>query len=49
LTPIREGAVAVAMAAEKRLAAAGKTMWIVPVALKYRFLEDHDPLPACAR
>ena len=46
LTPIREGAVAVAVAAEKRLAAAGKTMWIVPVALKYRFLEDHDPLPA---
>ena len=46
LTPIREGAVAVAVAAEKRLAAAGKKMWIVPVALKYRFLEGHDPLPA---
>ena len=46
LTPIREGAVAVAVAADKRLAAAGKKMWIVPVALKYRFLEDHDPLPA---
>ena len=32
--------------AEKRLAAAGKRMWIVPVALKYRFLESYDPLPA---
>ena len=24
----------------------GKTVWIVPVGLKYRFLEGHDPMPA---
>jgi len=46
LTPLREGAVAVAVTAAKRLAAAGKTAWIVPAALKYRFLEGHDPRPA---
>ena len=46
LTPIREGAVAVAAAAAKRLADAGKTVWIVPVALKYRFLDGADPLPS---
>lgn len=45
LTPIREGAVAIAAAAVKRLADAGKTIWIVPVALKYRFLDHADPLP----
>jgi hypothetical protein len=46
LTPIREGAVAVAATATRRLDDAGKTVWIVPVALKYRFLDDHDPMPA---
>lgn len=46
LTPIREGAVAVAAAAAKKLGEAGKTVWIVPVALKYRFLDRHDPLPS---
>ncbi len=46
LTPIREGAVAVASTAAKRLAARGRTAWIVPIALKYRFLDDHDPMPA---
>jgi len=44
LTPVREGAVAIAAAAAKRLEH-GKTIWIVPVALKYRFLEHVDPLP----
>lgn len=46
LTPIREGAVAVAAAAAKKRGEAGKTVWIVPVALKYRFLDQHDPLPS---
>jgi hypothetical protein len=45
LTPIREGAVAVAATAAKRLADVGKTAWIVPVAIKYRFLDHADPLP----
>jgi 1-acyl-sn-glycerol-3-phosphate acyltransferase len=45
LTPLREGAVAVATTAAKKLADAGKTVWIVPVALKYRFLDHADPLP----
>lgn len=46
LTPIREGAVAVAAAAAKKLGEAGKTVWIVPIALKYRFLDQQDPLPS---
>jgi 1-acyl-sn-glycerol-3-phosphate acyltransferase len=46
LTPLREGAVAVAASAARKLAERGKTVWIVPTAIKYRFLEDHDPLPA---
>ena len=46
LTPIREGAVAFASTAAKRLADRGKTVWIVPTAVKYRFVEACDPLPA---
>jgi len=46
LTPLREGAVAFASTAAKRLADKGRTVWIVPTALKYRFLEGHDPMPA---
>ncbi|MDR3636849.1 MAG: 1-acyl-sn-glycerol-3-phosphate acyltransferase [Isosphaeraceae bacterium] len=46
LTPLREGAVAVAAAAAKKRVEAGKTVWVVPVALKYRFLDNADPLPS---
>jgi 1-acyl-sn-glycerol-3-phosphate acyltransferase len=46
LTPIREGAVSFASTASKRLAGQGKTVWIVPTAVKYRFLDTCDPLPA---
>jgi 1-acyl-sn-glycerol-3-phosphate acyltransferase len=46
LTPLREGAVAFATTAAKRMADSGRTVWIVPTALKYRFLEAHDPMPA---
>jgi 1-acyl-sn-glycerol-3-phosphate acyltransferase len=46
LTPIREGAAAVAAAAAKKLGESGKTVWVVPVAIKYRFLDRHDPLPS---
>ena len=46
LTPLREGAATLALAAAKRRAEAGTTVWIVPVGLKYRFPDDHDPLPA---
>jgi hypothetical protein len=46
LTPLREGAAVLAATAAKRLADAGKTVWIVPAAIKYRFLDGHDPLPA---
>jgi 1-acyl-sn-glycerol-3-phosphate acyltransferase len=45
LTPIREGAVAFASTAYKRLAERGKTVWIVPTAVKYRFIETCNPLP----
>ena len=45
LTPLREGALAVAATAVKRLAGEANTVWVVPVAIKYRFLESHDPTP----
>lgn len=46
LTPLREGAVAVATTALKRLSDRSGNVWIVPVAIKYRFIESCDPLPA---
>ena len=46
LTPLREGAVAFASTAAKRLAESGRTVWIVPTAVKYRFLDHVDPMPA---
>ncbi len=45
LTPIREGAVAFASAAAKRLSENGKTVWLVPTAVKYRFIKTCNPLP----
>jgi len=46
LTPLREGAVAFATSAARRRADSGRTVWIVPTAIKYRFLDGHDPTPA---
>jgi len=46
LTPLREGAAALAVTAARRLAEKGKTVWIVPAAIKYRFLDGSDPMPA---
>jgi Acyltransferase len=46
LTPLREGAVSFASTAAKRLLDKGKTVWIVPAAIKYRFQEGTDPLPS---
>jgi 1-acyl-sn-glycerol-3-phosphate acyltransferase len=45
LTPIREGAVAFASMACKKLADRGKTVWIIPTAGKYRFVDECNPLP----
>jgi 1-acyl-sn-glycerol-3-phosphate acyltransferase len=45
LTPLREG-VAFLAASAVRKKKDGKTVWIVPVGLKYRFLDGHDPMPA---
>jgi len=45
LTPLREGAAALAVSAAKKKIAEGKTVWIVPTAIKYRFLDGYDPLP----
>ncbi|MEO6808038.1 MAG: lysophospholipid acyltransferase family protein [Isosphaeraceae bacterium] len=49
LTPLREGAAALAVTAARRISETGKSIWIVPVAIKYRFLDGHDPLPALLR
>jgi 1-acyl-sn-glycerol-3-phosphate acyltransferase len=46
LTPLRDGVAFLATRAHKTLAERGKTVWIAPVALKYRFPDGHDPLPA---
>ena len=45
LTPLREGAAVLAVSAAKKKAGEGKTVWIVPTAIKYRFLDGYDPLP----
>ena len=49
LTPIREGAAAIAVAASKKLSEAGKRTWVVPIALKYRFPDGYDPVPTFRR
>jgi 1-acyl-sn-glycerol-3-phosphate acyltransferase len=49
LTPIREGAVAFATTACKRFEEHGKTVWIVPTAVKYRFVDSSNPLPELAK
>lgn len=46
LTPLREGVAFLAATAARKKAEAGGTVWIVPVGLKYRFLDGHDPMPA---
>ncbi len=46
LTPLRDGTAALAATAARKRAGSGTSVWIVPVGLKYRFLEDFDPLPA---
>jgi 1-acyl-sn-glycerol-3-phosphate acyltransferase len=45
LTPLREG-VAFLAASAARKKKEGKSVWIVPVGLKYRFVDGHDPMPA---
>ena len=49
LTPLREGAAALALAAARKAAECGRTVWIIPTAIRYRFLENHDPLPELHR
>lgn len=39
VTPLREGAAALAATAANRLSKTGKTVWIVPVGVKYRYLD----------
>jgi Acyltransferase len=46
LTPLREGAFAIAAAAARKLEGSGRKLWIVPAGVCYRFVEGHDPLPA---
>lgn len=48
LTPIREGAAMVATTAARKLPE-GRTIWVVPMAIQYRFLDGVDPLPSLHR
>lgn len=45
ITPLREGTAALAIAAVRKLPDPAKTVRIVPIAIKYRYLESEDPLP----
>jgi hypothetical protein len=49
LTPLREGAAALAVAAARRAGEAGGNTWIVPAAIKYRYQEGDDVVPALER
>jgi Acyltransferase len=49
VTPLREGALAVATTAAKRAAERGKTLWLVPVGIKYRYLDTAEPIPSLHR
>jgi 1-acyl-sn-glycerol-3-phosphate acyltransferase len=46
VTPLREGAFAIAAAAARKLEGTGRKLWILPVGMCYRFVDGHDPLPA---
>jgi 1-acyl-sn-glycerol-3-phosphate acyltransferase len=48
LTPLREGAAALALAAAKKVEG-NRTVWVVPTAIQYRFLDGHDLLPELTR
>jgi 1-acyl-sn-glycerol-3-phosphate acyltransferase len=48
ITPLRDGVAFLAATAAKKKEK-GKTVWLVPVGLKYRFLDGHDPMPAMLR
>jgi 1-acyl-sn-glycerol-3-phosphate acyltransferase len=48
LTPLREGAAALALSAVRKVEG-NRTVWVVPTAIKYRFLDGHDPLPELTR
>jgi hypothetical protein len=45
LTPLREGAPYLAVKAAEKLSEKGRRMWIVPIGMKYRFLDGFDPTP----
>ena len=44
VTPLREGAAALAATAAKSLAKSAKTVWLWPIGIKYRYV-DVDPMP----
>ncbi len=46
VTPLREGALALATTAARRATARGATVWLVPVAIKYRYVAAAAALPA---
>lgn len=46
VTPLREGALALATTAARRAGARGATIWLVPVAIKYRYRAAGDAVPA---
>jgi hypothetical protein len=45
VTPLREGAFAIAAAAARKLVDSGRKLRIMPVGLGYRFADGHDPVP----
>jgi len=49
LTPLREGAAALAVAAARRGGEEGRRTWVVPAAIKYRYEGGDDVVPALER
>ncbi len=45
VAPIWEGTASLAVSALRKIEDASRTIWIVPVGIKYRFIESEDPLP----
>ncbi|MEI7921495.1 MAG: lysophospholipid acyltransferase family protein [Planctomycetota bacterium] len=45
ITPLREGVAAVALMSARKAREHGRKVWIVPIGIKYRFLESVDPVP----
>lgn len=45
ITPLRDGVSAIALTSARKAKEQGRKTWIVPVGIKYRFMDSADPMP----